>query len=273
MPVNSEDALWTIVAIRNEMFAVPVRRVETMVMLPGVTKVPEMPPYVRGVFVLRGRTVPVIDLRTRLGMESLEEETEGLISMLSGREQDHRNWLDELERSVQERREFKLTTDPHACAFGRWYDNYTTDSLLLQGLLRKFDAPHKRIHAIAEQVLALEKSGDSDSAAELIAKTRGGDLAEMLRLFEAMRVQIRDSLREIAVVVSGEGSSFAVAVDSVETVTSLVDEVAQDIAETGVSPLEEGLVSSVGKLERTGELVIVLDTQGILGTATDAFAA
>lgn len=32
------------------------------------------------------------------------------------REQDHLRWVNELRTSIQERRPFTLTTDPHACA-------------------------------------------------------------------------------------------------------------------------------------------------------------
>lgn len=40
--------------------------------------------------------------------------------MLAERETDHVNWINELERSVQEKRKFTLTTDPYKCAFGKW---------------------------------------------------------------------------------------------------------------------------------------------------------
>ena len=35
---------------------------------------PNMPTYLRGVFNLRGRVVPVIDLRQRLGMEAVPDD-------------------------------------------------------------------------------------------------------------------------------------------------------------------------------------------------------
>lgn len=266
MLTENDGSLLTVVSLRDDLFALPVDDVQTMVMLPSVSTIPNMPPHVRGVFILRGAAVPVIDLRVRLGMPSLSLETEELVTMLSAREADHRNWLNELELSVKERRPFALTTDPHACAFGKWYDTFRTESLLLQGLLRKFDAPHRRIHAIAADVLTLEQAGDLNGAKKLLDKTRDGDLAEMLRLFELLRIQIRESLREIAVVLSSDGRTFAVAVDAVETVARLVEGGGADMADIGVSSMEEGLVRSVGKLDKSGRLVIVLDPDGIIGS-------
>jgi purine-binding chemotaxis protein CheW len=37
-----------------------------------ITTVPQMPPYVKGVINLRGKVIPVIDLRTKLGLPETE---------------------------------------------------------------------------------------------------------------------------------------------------------------------------------------------------------
>jgi purine-binding chemotaxis protein CheW len=47
------------------------------------------------------------------------DESLAFVAMLEQRKQDHKRWLDELAASVREARAFTLTTDPHACAFGR----------------------------------------------------------------------------------------------------------------------------------------------------------
>jgi chemotaxis signal transduction protein len=82
-------------------------------MVSEVASIPNMPDFVRGAINLRGRVMPLVDLRKRLGMVSASEETSEFIRLMMQREQDHKNWLAELEASVRERREFKLTTDPH----------------------------------------------------------------------------------------------------------------------------------------------------------------
>jgi hypothetical protein len=96
--------------------------VRELVMVSEVASIPNMPDFVRGAINLRGRVMPLVDLRKRLGMVSATEETSELIRLMMQREQDHKNWLAELEACVRESREFKLTTDPHTCAFGKWYD-------------------------------------------------------------------------------------------------------------------------------------------------------
>ena len=50
-------------------FALPIEDIAEIVPMVLITPVPEVPPWVEGVVNLRGRVIPVIDLRTRLGIE------------------------------------------------------------------------------------------------------------------------------------------------------------------------------------------------------------
>ena len=53
--------------IGRETFGVPISLVHEIVRPPEITNVPHAPEYVEGVMNLRGRIVPVIDLRRRFG--------------------------------------------------------------------------------------------------------------------------------------------------------------------------------------------------------------
>ncbi len=54
--------------LQNEEYGVPVLRSREIVRVGEITRIPEAPPHIRGVFNLRGRILPVVDLRTRLGL-------------------------------------------------------------------------------------------------------------------------------------------------------------------------------------------------------------
>jgi len=54
--------------LAGEEYAVPVLRVKEILEYQVVTRVPNTPPWVRGVFNLRGSVVPVIDLAVKLGL-------------------------------------------------------------------------------------------------------------------------------------------------------------------------------------------------------------
>jgi purine-binding chemotaxis protein CheW len=53
--------------IGRETFGLPISTVHEIVRTPEITNVPHAPEYVEGVMNLRGRIVPVIDLRRRFG--------------------------------------------------------------------------------------------------------------------------------------------------------------------------------------------------------------
>jgi len=58
--------------LREETFAAPVTRVREILEYTPLTRIPRMPAAMAGVINLRGRVVPVIDLRIKLGMERVE---------------------------------------------------------------------------------------------------------------------------------------------------------------------------------------------------------
>lgn len=58
-------------AIASEEYAVDILRVREIIEYDTLTRVPAMPPAVRGVINLRGRVVPVVDLAARFGMPPL----------------------------------------------------------------------------------------------------------------------------------------------------------------------------------------------------------
>ena len=53
--------------IRGEEYAAPILRVKEIIEYETVTRVPAMPPHVRGVINLRGAVLPVIDLAAKFG--------------------------------------------------------------------------------------------------------------------------------------------------------------------------------------------------------------
>lgn len=63
---------WVTFRLDDEIFAMPVDPVRQVVRVTDITRVPHAPEPVRGVTNLRGRVIPVIDLRMRVGLEPSE---------------------------------------------------------------------------------------------------------------------------------------------------------------------------------------------------------
>jgi purine-binding chemotaxis protein CheW len=59
--------------LAQETYAVRVLGVQEILRLPPITWVPQLPEHLRGVLNLRGRIVPVIDMRQRFGLTAVED--------------------------------------------------------------------------------------------------------------------------------------------------------------------------------------------------------
>ncbi|MEY4766286.1 MAG: hypothetical protein RI907_2959 [Pseudomonadota bacterium] len=69
---TDDDAQVVIFRLGREEFGVPIMSVQEIVRVPDtLTRVPKTPHFVEGVINLRGTVLPVIDQRTRLGMEAI----------------------------------------------------------------------------------------------------------------------------------------------------------------------------------------------------------
>lgn len=55
-------------ALGQEEYAVSVLKVREIIKIMDITSVPQLPPYVKGVINLRGRVIPVVDMRLKFGL-------------------------------------------------------------------------------------------------------------------------------------------------------------------------------------------------------------
>jgi purine-binding chemotaxis protein CheW len=65
--------------VGEEEFAVPILSVQEINRMMQITRVPQSPSFVEGVINLRGRIIPVADLRKRFGMEAKDRNSESRI--------------------------------------------------------------------------------------------------------------------------------------------------------------------------------------------------
>jgi len=68
--------------IDNEEFGVEILKVQEIIRMMAVTKVPNAPCFIEGVINLRGRVIPIIDLRIRLGLERISHNNSTRIIVL-----------------------------------------------------------------------------------------------------------------------------------------------------------------------------------------------
>lgn len=69
--LENEDTMegkFLVFNIGEEDYGIPIRDVTEIIGIQRVTELPETPSYVKGVINLRGKVIPVIDVRSRFGM-------------------------------------------------------------------------------------------------------------------------------------------------------------------------------------------------------------
>jgi purine-binding chemotaxis protein CheW len=72
MEEDTQHGRYLTFALGNEAFGIEISIVTEIVGVQPVTPIPEVPDYVKGVINLRGKIIPVIDIRARFGRESVE---------------------------------------------------------------------------------------------------------------------------------------------------------------------------------------------------------
>jgi len=69
---SSREGKYIIFKLAEERYGIPVLDVREIIHMQPIRSMPQMPEYVKGVINLRGKVIPIVDLRLKLGMESIE---------------------------------------------------------------------------------------------------------------------------------------------------------------------------------------------------------
>jgi purine-binding chemotaxis protein CheW len=69
-PLNGGELHLITFGLDREEYGIKVGQVREVIRVTEITRVPQSPAHVRGVANLRGRILPVVEIRTRLGLEA-----------------------------------------------------------------------------------------------------------------------------------------------------------------------------------------------------------
>lgn len=73
--------------LRHEEYAIEITKVKEIILLEGITRIPQVPEFIEGIINLRGNVIPIIDLRKRFGLSADErtEHTRIIVTRMEGR--------------------------------------------------------------------------------------------------------------------------------------------------------------------------------------------
>jgi purine-binding chemotaxis protein CheW len=73
--------------LANEEFGIEITKVQEIILVGEITRVPQTAPYIKGLINLRSTVIPIVDLRLRFGMveQPPTEETRIMVMNVSGK--------------------------------------------------------------------------------------------------------------------------------------------------------------------------------------------
>jgi len=69
---SSREGKYIIFQLAEERYGVPVLDVREIIRMQPIRSMPKLPEYIKGVINLRGKIIPIVDLRLKLGMEAID---------------------------------------------------------------------------------------------------------------------------------------------------------------------------------------------------------
>jgi len=99
---TTNDNQYLTFTLEREFFALDIASVREVLELVNITRVPRTPDYIRGVINLRGRAVPVVDLKMKFGLGATERTVNTCIIIVEVSLDGESTVLGALADSVQE---------------------------------------------------------------------------------------------------------------------------------------------------------------------------
>ncbi|MBF0127762.1 MAG: chemotaxis protein CheW [Magnetococcales bacterium] len=262
----SLDTEYLVFTANHSQYGVPHLNVVAVMDVPEHISVPYMPAQMRGVIPFQGHGIPLFDLRVCFGETPRMQETDDLLQTMALRKQDHINWLNKLKHEVVGNQPITVQTDPHKCAFGKWYDTFQSDNLNLNAYMKRFNDPHQQIHQVAVQAASMLQNGRIQEARELMRLTEQGVLSRLIELFDGISGQIRQYLLEYAIVFNVDDDLFALAVDDINFFSRL-RHIEPNIPVGGTGG-ERDFVQAIGRYQEEGSQqerdILLLDVSRIV---------
>jgi len=180
----------------------------------------ELDQFNHEVITFQNKTVQLYDFNQLIGSKNHRQTMETLVSQLDEMEQQHVAWLEALEHSIRTDEPFEKALDPSQCQFGKWYQQFKTDNEDLAEVMARFDAPHRHLHGIAENLLTLGKT-DPKAARQRLETERSTTLSELIHLFHMAKERAMTSVRPIIIFVEHAGGKVtALRLDNIDDIVT-----------------------------------------------------
>lgn len=215
-----------VVKICEQMYAINSRYIISIYKMQTINSFPGASNAMLGFINFRGEAIPLLDMRLLFGYPTIKQDFEAFQKMIDERKQDHVNWVDKLEESINTGNQFTLATDPHQCAFGKWFYHFQTDSISVSHHLKKIEEPHRKLHELALQVDRCKKAATNEESQDclhnLVKKARNQYMTQIIDLLDETKNVFESIYSEMIIVLKSTEHQVAIVVDAVLAVEELL---------------------------------------------------
>lgn len=235
--------------LNGRQYGLPLRHVAEITPLRALNKLPHMPKGVEGILDLRGRVIPVVNLRVRMSLPPLDEATTGTILVLDLAETATGLLVDAVDAVLTVPETDLVPASPLLAGLdGAWVEGFvvrgdTVVTLLNAALVASHGSGRTAQGRESQASLSLEERLD-DGLRKLIAMAPTKEQGE------------HQVLPQLASSVSHTEQEMASVLDRVETMLASTDRVFQCLGylkqEAGLGKLQ-GHEGDIANLERTNQ--------------------
>jgi len=246
--------------IAKEEYAFEINAVREILRVSEIVKVPEVPDYIRGILTIRNTLLPVVDFRTLIGMESMEQQHSAAIS---GIRDDHNSWAATLKASLSNGGKLSGAIDSGECRWGQWLESFTTTSRNVEQAIRSLKKHHDTLHDSMAAAMKLKKE-DREKALNFCEREVSAVLNEFTGALNRVEGAIHENISEDQkiLVIDSDGVTAGILVDAVNEVLNIERELIDDtplLASTNKKDLK-----GVAKLEEGRRLIMIMDKKTVL---------
>ncbi|MEA1916083.1 MAG: chemotaxis protein CheW [Campylobacterota bacterium] len=199
--------------VGDDCYGVNIENIQRIIQPTSLTKIAQANNLVDGMMNYENRVIKVVNFRKVVNLKSYEDE---LLFTFNKLKNQHKDWVNELIKCVEDETEFKETTNARLCELGIWLDKFTSHDDKIRVILKKLNTFHKQLHLSAIEVLEVANL-DKVKAIELI-ETKVHELYKntiyFLNEFIDELDPITNSIQKLLFFTS-EKKSFAIKVDEI----------------------------------------------------------
>ncbi len=250
--------------VGKDEYAFDIARVREILKVTEITAVPNVPDYVLGLFTIRNRLLPIIDLRGLLGLPRLISERHSLIDRAIVEEQ---SWAEKLKSAVNTHSHFAGVLSAKKTAFGAWLERYNTSSVEVEKTVKELKRKRAKLYAAAAKAVAAHDSGTEQTQGfyeEHLEPLLNAVLDSLKELKTVMLKHVQQDQRIL--VVESDAMTIGYLVDNVDEVIRVPHSVIDNTPAMATSDRKE--LRAVAKLQEGKRLIMIMDEAALVKSET-----